>query len=186
MYRFGEPISLSERVPVLENLGFRAIDERSYQINPRLAGGVQPVTMHDMLIETADGAPIDLERHDKRLEACFLAVFRGDADNDNFNRLIVAAGADWRMVAALRAYAAYLRQLGAPFGPRYIADTLTSPRRRGARSAGAVPPALRSGAQARHQGAGTRRKVPSASASRARWRRCRASTRTASCACAST
>ncbi len=124
VYRFGEPISLSERVPVLENLGFRAIDERSYQINPRLAGGMQPVTMHDMLIETADGSPIDLVQHDKRLEACFLAVFRGDADNDNFNRLIVAAGADWRLVAALRAYAAYLRQLGAPFGPRYIADTL--------------------------------------------------------------
>ena len=62
--------------------------------------------------------------HDKRLEACFLAVFRGDADNDSFNRLIVAAGADWRAVAALRAYAAYLRQLGSPFGPRYIADTL--------------------------------------------------------------
>ena len=35
------------------------------------------------------------------------------------------AGADWREVAVLRAYAAYLRQLGSPFGPRYIADTLT-------------------------------------------------------------
>jgi glutamate dehydrogenase len=80
--------------------------------------------MHDMLLETADGVPIDLERHDKRLEAAFLAVFRGDADNDNFNRLIVSASADWRMIAAVRAYAAYLRQLGVPFGPRYIAETL--------------------------------------------------------------
>ena len=124
VYRFGEPISLSERVPVLENLGFRAVDERSYQIKPHLTGGGEPVTLHDMLLETADGAPIDLARHDKRLEGAFLAVFRGDADNDNFNRLVVSAGAEWRMVATLRAYAAYLRQLGAPFGPRYIADTL--------------------------------------------------------------
>jgi glutamate dehydrogenase len=108
---------------VLENLGFRAVDERSYQIKPNPAGG-EPVTMHDMLLETADGAPIDLTLHDKRLEGAFLAVFRGDADNDNFNRLVVSAGAEWRMVATLRAYAAYLRQLGAPFGPRYIADTL--------------------------------------------------------------
>ena len=124
IYRFGGPISLSERVPLLENLGFRAIDERSYRIEPRLDEGPRPVTLHDMVLETADGAPIDLGIHDGRLEACFLAVFCGEADNDSFNRLIVSAGADWRSVAALRACAAYLRQLGAPFGPRYIADTL--------------------------------------------------------------
>ena len=51
-------------------------------------------------------------------------MFRGDADNDAFNRLAMSAGADWRSVAALRACAAYLRQLGSPFGPRYIAETL--------------------------------------------------------------
>ena len=124
IYRFGGPISLSERVPLLENLGFRAIDERSYRIEPRLDEGPRPVTLHDMVLETVDGAPIDLGIHDGRLEACFLAVFCGEADNDSFNRLIVSAGADWRSVAALRACAAYLRQLGAPFGPRYIADTL--------------------------------------------------------------
>jgi glutamate dehydrogenase len=124
VYRLGGPISLSRRVPVLENLGFVAVDERSYQLTPRFADGVRPVTLHDMAIETADGSPIDLARHGKRLEAAFLAVFRGEADNDNFNRLVVSAGADWRSVAALRACAAYLRQLGSPFGPRYIADTL--------------------------------------------------------------
>ena len=121
------PISLSQRVPVLENLGFSAIDERSYQHHARaLPTATREVTLHDMVLETADGAPIELGAHDKRLEACFLAVFRGEADNDSFNRLVVAAGADWRAVAALRAYAAYLRQLGSPFGPRYIADTLTA------------------------------------------------------------
>jgi glutamate dehydrogenase len=124
VYRFGDPISLSERVPLLENLGLRAIDERSYRLEPRLDEGAPPVTLHDMLLETADGSPIDLGIHAGRLEACFLAVFHGAADNDNFNRLIVSAGADWRSVAALRACAAYLRQLGVPFGPRYIADTL--------------------------------------------------------------
>ena len=124
VYRFGGPISLSQRVPVLENLGFRAIDEQSFVLAPRFAEGTREVTLHDMVLETADGAPIDLGTHDGRLEACFRAVFGGDADNDNFNRLVVSAGADWRSVAVLRACAAYLRQLGSPFGPRYIADTL--------------------------------------------------------------
>jgi glutamate dehydrogenase len=124
VYRFGEPISLSQRVPVLENLGFRAVEERTYLVNPQLPEGRRTVTLHDMVLETADGAPIDLAVHDERLEACFLRVFAGEADNDNFNRLVVSAGADWRSVVVLRACAAWLRQLGVPFGPRYIADTL--------------------------------------------------------------
>lgn len=125
VYRFGAPISLSQRVPLLENMGFVAIDERSYRVRPQMEDGVREVTLHDMVLETADGSPIELGVHDKRLEAGFLAVFRGDADNDSFNRLIVSAGADWRAVAVLRAYAAFLRQLGSPFGLRYLADTLT-------------------------------------------------------------
>jgi len=124
VYALGAPIPLSQRVPVLENLGFSAIDERSYHIRPRFAEGEQSVTLHDMVLETADGTPIELEHHDKRLEGAFLAVLRGEADNDGFNRLIVAAGADWREAAVLRAYAAYLRQLGSPFGLRYLAETL--------------------------------------------------------------
>jgi glutamate dehydrogenase len=124
VYRTGGPMSLSQRVPVLENLGFRVIDERTFQVSPRLADGRGAVTLHDMVLESADGAAIDLDTHADRLEACFHAVFGGRADNDTFNLLVVAAGADWRSVAALRALAAYLRQLGAPFGPRYIADTL--------------------------------------------------------------
>ena len=115
VYRFGEPIALSERVPVLENLGFRAIDERSYHLKPRFADEVVDVTLHDMVLERADGEPIELAGHDSRLEGCFLAVLRGEADNDGFNRLILSAGADWRGACAVRAYCAYLRQLGSPF-----------------------------------------------------------------------
>jgi len=124
VYSLGAPIRLSERVPVLENLGFSAIDERSYHIRPRFPDGQRDVALHDMVLETADGEPIELGRHDKRLEACFLIVLRGDADNDGFNRLVVSAGADWREVAVLRAFGAYLRQLGSPFGLRYLAETL--------------------------------------------------------------
>ena len=123
IYRFDAPIPLSERVPVLENLGFSVIDERSYKIMPRFAKGPREVTLHDMVLESAE-TPIDLGIHDARMEDCFLAVLRGDADNDPFNRLIALAGIDWRDAAMLRAYAAYLRQLRAPFGPRYIAETL--------------------------------------------------------------
>ena len=124
IYRFDQPIPLSERVPVLENMGFFVIDERSYRVTPRIDGATREVALHDMVLEPADGIPIDLPLHDRRAEECFLAVCRGDAENDNFNRLVITAGADWREVAALRAYATYLRQIGVPFGFRYIGETL--------------------------------------------------------------
>ena len=60
IYRFGGPINLSERVPLLENMGFVAIDERSYHVHPAFADGTREVTLHDMVLETADGAPLEL------------------------------------------------------------------------------------------------------------------------------
>ena len=128
---------------MLENLGFRAIDERSYHLKPRFADEVVDVTLHDMVLERADGEPIELAGHDSRLEGCFLAVFRGDADNDGFNRLILSAGADWREVAAVRAYCAYLRQLELPFGCAILPIPCPG-RRPDARSHRALPPAFRS------------------------------------------
>ncbi len=126
LYRFDRPIALSERVPLLENMGFRVIDERSYRVRPRLAGVERDVVLHDMVLETTDGGGIELVRHELRMEEAFLAVFRGDAENDLFNALVIAAGLDWREAAILRALAAYMRQMRAPFGPRYIAETLVS------------------------------------------------------------
>ena len=124
VYRFDTPIPLSERVPLLENLGFRVIDERSYHVRPQLAGGTRDVVLHDMVLETANGGMIALNGHDQRMEDCFLAVFHGWAENDPFNGLVVSAGLDWREASVLRAYAGYLRQIRAPFGPRYVAETL--------------------------------------------------------------
>mgnify|MGYP000915469336 CR=1 FL=1 len=100
------------------------IDERSYHVRPELPGGARTIVLHDMVLETAGGAAIELSSLDVRMENCFLAVFHGEAENDNFNGLVLAAGLEWREAAVLRAYASYLRQIRAPFGPRYIAETL--------------------------------------------------------------
>ena len=171
VYRFGAPIPLSERVPVLENLGFSVIDERSYRIMPHLAEGVREVALHDMVLETPDGAPLSLRGNDVRMEECFLAVFRGEADNDTFNRLIVAAGADWREVAAIRGYAAYMRQIRSPFGPRYIAETLYRHAGMARDIIRAFPAALRPGALQEAEVAGDVRDGNTA-ASRERSREC--------------
>jgi glutamate dehydrogenase len=82
------------------------------------------VALHHMQLETADNAPIDLSAVDARLEDAYRAVSSGAADNDYFNRLILSAGATWREASLMRAIGAYIRQLNAPFGLRYLAETL--------------------------------------------------------------
>ncbi|HXW23390.1 MAG TPA: NAD-glutamate dehydrogenase, partial [Xanthobacteraceae bacterium] len=68
------PIPLSERVPVLENMGFKVVDELTYRIEPSAAA---EVWLHDMALQRADGGAVDLEALKQRLEACFMAVMRG-------------------------------------------------------------------------------------------------------------
>ncbi|MGD9671101.1 MAG: NAD-glutamate dehydrogenase [Hyphomicrobiaceae bacterium] len=124
IYRFDKPIPLSDRVPILENLGFSVIDERTYRISPRWDAGARSVCLHDMVLELAGLPEINLHDVEVALEAAFVAAFTGGADNDLFNRLVMVAGADWREAAMLRAYAAYMRQIGLPYDRVSVAETL--------------------------------------------------------------
>ncbi|MBV9557811.1 MAG: NAD-glutamate dehydrogenase, partial [Pseudolabrys sp.] len=94
VWSLGRPLPLSERVPVLENMGFRVVDERTFRIEPA-TGAKAPVWFHDMLLERADGKPTDLDGK-AQLEAAFLMVMRGAAESDGFNALVLIAGLMWR------------------------------------------------------------------------------------------
>ncbi|HEY8566069.1 MAG TPA: NAD-glutamate dehydrogenase [Beijerinckiaceae bacterium] len=118
----GAALPLSERVPLLENLGFRVINERTYRVVP--VGEGERVWLHDMVLERAAGGPIDVEGLQGPIEATLLALFRGLAESDGFNRLVLEAGLGWRDVAMLRTLGRYLRQLRIAFGQDYLAQTL--------------------------------------------------------------
>ena len=91
VWSFGRPIPLSERVPVLENMGFRVVDEQTHHI--KLDADDRPdVWLHDMVLERAGAGEVDLLDSKQRLEACFLVVMTGGAENDGYNALVLAAG----------------------------------------------------------------------------------------------
>ena len=92
-----KPIALSERVPVLENMGFKVVDERTYRIEPDDAGAAE-VWLHDMMLERADGAAFDIEALKARLEA---ALHGGDA-RPRRERRLQRAGAHRRAAMARR------------------------------------------------------------------------------------
>ncbi|MGE0845646.1 MAG: NAD-glutamate dehydrogenase [Flavobacteriaceae bacterium] len=124
VFHHGDPIPLSERVPILENLGFRVINERSFRIDKPVDGKTQIVWLHDMVLLRGDGGAVDLDELGDHLEAAYLAVAKGHAENDGYNALVLVAGLMWRDVAMLRAYSRYLRQIRVPYSQDYMWATL--------------------------------------------------------------
>ena len=62
-HHLGDPIPLSRRVPLLENLGFSVVNERTYRI---ARSGGPPLYRHDMTLVRTDGEAFDLA-HARRL-----------------------------------------------------------------------------------------------------------------------
>jgi glutamate dehydrogenase len=121
VFSHNRAISLSERVPVLEDMGFRVLDERTYHIRP---AGAAEVWFHDMELESASGHPVDLGALETRLEACFLVVMGKKAESDGYNALVLGAALGWRDVALIRAISRFLRQLRVPYSQDYMWATL--------------------------------------------------------------
>ncbi|WP_345822154.1 NAD-glutamate dehydrogenase [Methylobacterium fujisawaense] len=121
----GAAIALSDRVPGLENLGFRVINERTYRVVPTGVEDGARIWLHDMLIERATGVAIDLDALERPLEAAMLAIADGAAESDGYNRLVLEAALPWREAALLRALGRYLRQLRIRYGQDYLAGTLS-------------------------------------------------------------
>src|SRR6185437_8133972 len=117
------PLPLSERVPVLENMGFRVVDERTYHIAPK-AEGAQGVWLHDMLLERSGGGLIELDGAKGRLETAFLMIMSGAAENDGYNALVLSGRLMWRDVALVRTFSRFLRQIRVPYSQDYMWATL--------------------------------------------------------------
>ncbi|KQU02456.1 NAD-glutamate dehydrogenase [Rhodococcus sp. Leaf7] len=116
LYVTGHEVSLSQVLPVLQSLGVEVVDERPYAV-VRLDG--TRCWIYDFGLsaepEVIEGATTDAGVVGRRFTDSFAAVWRGHAEADRFNELVLRAGLEWRRVVVLRAYAKYLRQAAFPY-----------------------------------------------------------------------
>ncbi len=125
VFSHGAPLSLSYRVPVIENHGLRVVNERTYQIVPGATPAPAPVWLHDMTIAADDGQPIVIgAEFNQRLEASIMAVVGDRAESDGYNALILRTALGWREISAIRALSRYLRQIRTAFSQDYMWETL--------------------------------------------------------------
>ena len=119
-YRQQTDITLSDALPMMENMGLRVIAEHPYRL---LADG-EVVYIQDFEVETSS-PDADIDGIRGNFEDAFSRTWRGEVENDGFNRLILAAGLTWRQISMLRAYAKFLLQVGVPFSQSYVEETFS-------------------------------------------------------------
>ena len=127
LFNLASPVPLSARLPLLEDMGLRALDENTYVVHPAAkANSVQEaasVYIHEVALNSDDNTVVDPLSY-QQLQACFLAVWTGKADSDPLNGLVLSASLTWQEVTVLRACARYLRQTGFAYPVSAIAGTL--------------------------------------------------------------
>jgi glutamate dehydrogenase len=123
LIRSGEPILLSDVLPLLENMGARVTDERPFEVRPL---DRPPVWIYDFGLDYGPDVEFQADRVRQIFQDAFAQAWRGAVENDGFNRLVLGAELTWREVALLRAIAKYLRQAGSAFSQAYMEEALTA------------------------------------------------------------
>lgn len=117
LYQENFTLILSDVLPILECLGMRAISERPYTIN--LQDG-RVILISEFVMQYTREDLLDVESLHVHFQEAFKRVWFKDAENDGFNRLVLAAGLEWRQVTMIRTYAKYLKQIGSAFSQDYM------------------------------------------------------------------
>ncbi len=129
--RYGEHgIELTRFLPVLESFGLVVVESVPLLVGPG-PDGQPPVHIDDVGVRLdAPHGPEALRFvpriHGPRLVAALEAVARGENEVDSLNRLVTAAGLDWRQVTVLRAYLRYRLQGPTSYSASELADPLVA------------------------------------------------------------
>lgn len=123
VYQHDTTIPLSDVLPILEKLGLRAISERPYPL--KFEDG-KVAWINEFAMQYNKPIEFDLDEIKELFQNAFAKVWFGQAENDGFNQLVLAAGLNWREVAVLRTYAKYFKQIGITFSQDYMETALNN------------------------------------------------------------
>ncbi len=122
LFHVGEPVSLSQVLPRLKEMGVEVVDERPYHIE---RNGMSPAWVYDFGLRYEPVEPTSDDSR-QRFQEAFAAIWSGECESDGFNALVLRAGLTWRQAMVLRSYSKYLRQGGTAFSQTYIEECLSS------------------------------------------------------------
>jgi glutamate dehydrogenase len=89
LFRLGRPVSLSAALPMLENMGLRVEHERPSEVK---RADAPRVWMHDFGWPSTTARTSISTGCARLFQDAFGALWRGEIENDGFNRLVLGAG----------------------------------------------------------------------------------------------
>jgi glutamate dehydrogenase len=119
----GAPITLSQAVPLLEQLGVSVVDQQRHDREP--TPDAIPVWADTYGLAIADPTPLRQSAIAAEFERAFRAMLRGQVEADGFNRLVLS-GLSVEQATVVRALAAYLRQVSPAHSLAATAATLAA------------------------------------------------------------
>jgi glutamate dehydrogenase len=119
----GKPVPLSRILPHFENMGLRVTVAVPYDV--RIPGSSSTIRMVDFQLDPRDFV-VNIDAVRGEFKDAFRKVWKGEMEDDGFNRLVVQAGLDWSDVIVIRAYCKYLRQIGVAFSEAYMQETMAN------------------------------------------------------------
>ncbi|MFA9200262.1 MAG: NAD-glutamate dehydrogenase [Cypionkella sp.] len=118
-------LALSDSVPVLENFGFRVLEQIPTILSAAGDGTTTPGTIDEFELQLAEGDEAgEVLARAEAIEQAIGDVLNGAAEDDPFNRLVVGMGLTARQANWLRALYRYLRQAGVGFTIGTAVDAL--------------------------------------------------------------
>ncbi len=120
-YALNVKIDLYKIMPILENLGFNAIEERVFQLDKKVEN--RGVFIQEFVLDVCKKGQ-ELESIKENVEDAIARVYQGVLKNDLINNLILNANLNWRQVYLLNAYCKYLLQIKTPHSQEFIKNTL--------------------------------------------------------------
>ncbi|HEV2874051.1 MAG TPA: NAD-glutamate dehydrogenase domain-containing protein, partial [Thermoleophilaceae bacterium] len=121
VFRAGAPLALSAMLPLFEDMGVEVADERPYEITPSER---ERYWIYDFGLTYRGEEDLQTDLVREAFQESFIRVWRGDAESDGYNRLVLRAGLTWHETTVLRAIGRYLRQAGTTFSDRYVEQAL--------------------------------------------------------------
>ena len=113
LYRVDRFVTLADVLPLLEDMGLKALTEDGFPITRTEAdGSATTLWIHEFDLEDENGEHLVFSDVKQPFEDAFMAIWTGLTESDGFNRLVLELGVPWREVALLRAVARYRLQSG--------------------------------------------------------------------------
>jgi glutamate dehydrogenase len=123
LYRAGGPAPLADILPILDNMGLKAMAEQGFPVRRT---GVEPVWVHEFQMVDVRGEHLAFDEVKDAFEDAFVAVWNGQAENDGFNRLVLELSISWRDAALVRALARHRQQAGLDPSQRVQEEALSA------------------------------------------------------------